>query len=1294
MILTMARAGRPGISYDEVADVANGLFADRVRPTVRAVRAALGRGSATVIGRHLATWEGRRARAKAQTPFAIHPRDVEDLPPDDFASLINHLARAEARREGVPGSPDTTQRHNDPDGGVDGMVQWTDGPRRTVHFPARTVVWQTKSGRRLSPSELVREIETRDRRSLKPRIRNALEAGGAYVLFCAADMTVDQKQTRVTAINDVVRRHLHGADGLVSIVSGDQIAAWAAEDLWALTYVIRAAGRELSPLFLTFDEWSRLPGLDNHYIWTDAARQIAEELRRAVEEGTNVYRIDGAPGLGKTRLALEALRPLLAQGNGVIYFNAGRDGAGLELLRALQNWRRLGVGGILVVDDCDLDLHQKIAVAIAGTAMNAVTIDYRQHSAASATLSPSSSETIEQIVRAHSAKLDPYDVPRVVQYSQGWPLMATLVISAMVKAKAHVADLDDDELTRRLLGVTEDSAAFSVLQLLSLFDHVGYRDDVESEWETLRLTLLPDVSRDAFHRAVRAFERKGLVAPIGRYWRVTPPPLAIRLMRRWLEDTLPEYRERLFKELPRRLLTSLARRFGDVSTPTAVEIAARLMAPGERFGELAGILGDANPVLFQALAEVNPEAAISTLTRVFSPLTEKQIRAIDEHNGRQTLVWTLEGLAFHRVHFKAAARLLYALARNENSHYGNNSSGTLTKLFRLLGSQTEAPPSERIALLDELLQRRNKPTLELIAKALGNILTIHTGYVTLGPESQGGRPRLVEWRATIWQDIFDYYSAAVDRVLKLSDSGALGNTLARKVFADGIPVLVRYRRWDDLTRGVDRLRNGAWPLAVERLNWSIRHDFNDADNNARGIVADVLQSLIPSEMRERVRLFISEPPHGFEERDGKHVDVSVENIDKFAQETIASNDVRAVLDMISTGAHRLPHAYGQSVARHVEDRLSLAEEALDAYANAAAPRNELALMSIVGTIGESDPTLRSSILDRIATDPKLIEALPAVSMWPRVEAQDAERLINAYASGKLTLPPQRQFFMGSAYALVPDELLRRLARTFLDRGWYPTVVSLLLFGPDRSDRFDDVFAETVLKSDFIREPMDEMYDWSLMEAIRRIVNAGDADFAAAVAQQMIDLSLSGSSFGAKHRVAALWPALLGHEAVWAQLQRRYEKLGRHGRWKLLIGTQYMPEGTAEHRLALEVVSLDELLAFADQYPDDVPAFLAQNATMVETDVEGRLIVTPLMSALLERFGERDDVLRSLSATMHSFLSVGPRAVYYAMRIALLDDIPTFGKAKIGAWKEHLRVDLEEERRQAQARDEEVESGIF
>ena len=108
--------------------------------------------------------------------------------------------------------------------------------------------------------------------------------------------------------------------------------------------------------------------------------------------------------------------------------------------------------------------------------------------------------------------------------------MAVLVLKAIRNDSVMIADLTNDQITQRLIGCSEDSDAYAVLALLGLFDHVGYRESVASEWEPLRTTILPHVSRDAFHR----------------YWRVTPPPLAVRLTRRWLEDALPETLEQLF----------------------------------------------------------------------------------------------------------------------------------------------------------------------------------------------------------------------------------------------------------------------------------------------------------------------------------------------------------------------------------------------------------------------------------------------------------------------------------------------------------------------------------------------------------------------------------------------------------------------------------------------------------------------------------------------------------------------------------------------------------------------------
>ena len=140
--------------------------------------------------------------------------------------------------------------------------------------------------------------------------------------------------------------------------------------------------------------------------------------------------------------------------------------------------------------------------------------------------------------------------------------------------------------------------------------------------------------------------------------------------------------------------------------------------------------------------------------------------------------------------------------------------------------------------------------------------------------------------------------------------------------------------------------------------------------------------------------------------------------------------------------------------------------------------------------------------------------------------------------------------------------------------------------------------------------------------------------------------------------------------------------------------QYNEPGEVGHRLALEVLPLDTLVDFARAYPDDVPWFLAYRGQMVVAKRNAPLVISDLMKALLQNFGDRDDVLRNLDANFHSFMTVGPMADYYDERLELVEDIPAFGNPKIAAWKEDLRCGLSRERDRAKATDDEFESGIF
>jgi chromosome segregation ATPase len=79
---------RPGITYEEVAAAADALVADGERPTINAVRDALGTGSPNTIHRHLQAWKATQAPAR---------REAARLPDELAVALAEEIERQAAR---------------------------------------------------------------------------------------------------------------------------------------------------------------------------------------------------------------------------------------------------------------------------------------------------------------------------------------------------------------------------------------------------------------------------------------------------------------------------------------------------------------------------------------------------------------------------------------------------------------------------------------------------------------------------------------------------------------------------------------------------------------------------------------------------------------------------------------------------------------------------------------------------------------------------------------------------------------------------------------------------------------------------------------------------------------------------------------------------------------------------------------------------------------------------------------------------------------------------------------------
>ena len=88
-------AGRTGITYDQVAVVADTIAARGERPTLRGVRAELGTGSMGTIQKHLAQWQG--SRRLIVTSAASLPTEIQRV---ILSEIERSISEARAELEG------------------------------------------------------------------------------------------------------------------------------------------------------------------------------------------------------------------------------------------------------------------------------------------------------------------------------------------------------------------------------------------------------------------------------------------------------------------------------------------------------------------------------------------------------------------------------------------------------------------------------------------------------------------------------------------------------------------------------------------------------------------------------------------------------------------------------------------------------------------------------------------------------------------------------------------------------------------------------------------------------------------------------------------------------------------------------------------------------------------------------------------------------------------------------------------------------------------------------------------
>ena len=225
------------------------------------------------------------------------------------------------------------------------MVNGSYRKSKTGTIKEGTTCYQIKSGgQRPVPNTIRRILRTSDGR-LRPGIRKCFDKGGTLVVVFTG---VDTPVQKINEISDHLEKY-------IPEYKNPRLEIWVQSNLRQflkphprLSLKILAIDDEL---FCPYQEWAGQEYMSNSIFLGPAQREFIRALERGLSRtSTKHIRITGEPGIGKTRLVLEALRAKFS--DSCLYTDNPVKFAASDLFRHIRtNDDRSPI--VLVVDDCD-----------------------------------------------------------------------------------------------------------------------------------------------------------------------------------------------------------------------------------------------------------------------------------------------------------------------------------------------------------------------------------------------------------------------------------------------------------------------------------------------------------------------------------------------------------------------------------------------------------------------------------------------------------------------------------------------------------------------------------------------------------------------------------------------------------------------------------------------------------------------------------------------------------------------------------------------------------------------------
>ena len=714
----------------------------------------------------------RNPNLKQLHTFDLTPSQLSKYDSAQGTQVFLDLLRCEAIANGLsPKDVVLSLNINAKDGGIDAKVE--NSPSTSALLAKGSTYYQIKTGSSFKPwrpSDLKKELFCKTNVSpskdlLGDEIKICLDQDGTYVLITFGhDLTPAEHTKATTQLVEIFTACGYANPKVAVYGQGQLVGELEKYPSIRLNLIgLDDAG------FLSITGWQSNAQMQVELELGMEQENFIKEIRTTLQEDTVQHiRIIGEPGIGKTRLVLEAVS-VVDIASSVIYVPTGEDFQKSKLFNELLKPDRL-YAATLVIDDCDNRDRASIWSALKGrNGINLITIDHGPDDSHDSAMQiyhcpQLPEEQIKKILFNYLQQKS--DLSNWAEWCSGSPRVAHAVgenlksnPDDLLKSPADVPIWDRFIIGHKEMASHEAEQHRIVLRHIALFQRFGFESPVNAEAQfisDLVKQVDPTITWGRFQAIVQYYRNKRILQ--GRHTLfIVPKLLHVHL---WVQFWVNHGHGFQFQNFMERIPSSIKQWFLQLFIYTQEAEQAQLvvkdiLSPTGPFTDQKFLKSEPGMRFLNYLAEADPPATLALLERTITKWSHEELHAWE--TGRQDIVWALEKIAVWDDLFVRAVNVLIPMALAENANNSNNSKGLLLSLFNIgLGwGPTQAPPAKRYPILHDLVMSNDASRRTLGLEMCKEWLETYGGSRMIGAEYQGLKPAIEFWRPKTYGEVLD-----------------------------------------------------------------------------------------------------------------------------------------------------------------------------------------------------------------------------------------------------------------------------------------------------------------------------------------------------------------------------------------------------------------------------------------------------------------------------------------------------------------------------------------------------------